>query len=240
MIGPLQPRGAAGFPARGSWLVCGIAAALLYVTAVAFWWPAPVRLLYDGYAPPAPYRWVHPPPARVKDNEPALPGAGTVPLGPLGSLPRVIGTDDAQAAVTVPEGAVVPRPGQTVARVTIVPLVPSGLPPAGYNFDGNAYRIEAYYVPSAKNIALSQHVTVVLSYPVHATAMLRSTGDGWTVLPTIRYAASLQILANSDRFGVFVPAVSRAARIWAWLPYVAVGLGLAAVIVVFLLVRREA
>ena len=238
MIDPHRPRRAAPLLARRLWLARGIAAAMFYVTVVVFWWSPPVRLLYDGYAPPAPYRWVHPPAARAKDNESALSGTGTVPLGPLGSLPRVIGTDDAQAAVTIPEGAIVPRPGQTAARITIVPLAPAGLPPAGYDFDGNAYRIEAYYVPSAKNVVLAQHLTVVLSYPIHATTMLRSTGDGWTVLPTIRYQASLQILANSDRFGIFMPAASRTSRVWAWIPYVAVGVGLGAVIVVFLLIRR--
>lgn len=165
-----------------------------------------------------------------------------VPIGPLGlSLPRAIETGDAQTAVTFPSGVIAIRPGQVSVQVTISPLDPAGGPaaPAGLRFDGNAYRVQAYYAPSGDEVRLAGPITVVIRYPLHATLVLRSAGAGWEVLPATRYPGTMQILANSDRLGVFVPATTAGRAIPAWMPYLVAAAGLAAAFAGFLLLRRR-
>ncbi len=185
-------------------------AALLYVGVVALY-PVPIRLVYDGLAPLPPYRWVHPPGERARDNHPPLPGTGTITFGPLGSRPAEVATGDDQALVTFPEGVIPLRAGETSVRVAITPLDPAAVapPPGGQRFDGNAYRMEAIYATSAVTAALAGTVTVVLRYPVHATLILRSMDPAWKALPTTRFDASQQVLANSDVLGIFVAAAAR-------------------------------
>jgi hypothetical protein len=120
-----------------------------------------------------------------------------------------ISTDDEQALVTFPQGAIVPRPGETSAKVALTPLDPNTLapPPRGLRYDGNAYRIDALYTASGAAVDLAGPVTVVLRYPVHATALLRYADGAWTALPRQQvFTGSQQILAASDRLGTFVAA----------------------------------
>src|SRR6202043_2111489 len=97
------------------WLVGGIAAATLYVGTVVLAWPSPVRVLYDGLVPLPPYRWVHPPPYRSRDNQAALSGSGTVALGPP-SRASEVSTEDDQALVTFPLGIIAPQSGESTAK----------------------------------------------------------------------------------------------------------------------------
>jgi hypothetical protein len=189
----------------------GVTAALIYIGVVAAVWPVPMRLLYDGLAPLPPYRWVHPPADRARDNQLPQPGTGTITFGPSGSRPAEVTTDDDQALVTFPGAVIAPRVGESTIKVTITPLDPATVAPApdGQRFDGNAYRIEAIYVASALPVVLAGPVTVVLRYPVHATLILRFTDPRWKGLPTNRFDGSQQVLANSDALGIFVAATAR-------------------------------
>jgi hypothetical protein len=189
------------------WLVGGVAAATLYVGTVVLAWPSPVRVLYDGLVPLPPYRWVHPPPYRSRDNQAALPGSGTVALGPP-SRASEVSTEDDQALVTLPQGIIAPQPGESTAKVTIVPLDPATVarPPNGARFDGNAYRIEASYAASGTPAVLTASPTVVLRYPAHATQMLRARESGWIALTGQVFTGSQQVLATTDRLGVFTAA----------------------------------
>lgn len=214
MNGP-QRRGA-GRRTRASgrrWLVGGVVTAALYLGTVTFVWPFPIRLLYDGLVPLPPYRWVHPPPSRARDNQPALSGAGTVALGPPSQAAEV-STDDDQALVTFPQGILAPRSGESSVKVTIAPLDPVTIAPApnGRRFDGNAYRIEARYAASGEPPVLTAPADVVLRYPVHATLMLRWSDPGWIPLKVQVFTGSQQALANTDRLGVFVAATSSNGR----------------------------
>ncbi len=199
-------------PARLSadprWHLWGLAVVAFYIAIAVMSWPFPVRLLYDGLVPLPPYRWVHPPADRAKDNESALSGSGTLGLGPQGSHAGEISTGDDQALVTFPEAAVAPRPGESSVKVTVVPLDPAtvGPTPEGGHFDGNAYRVDASYAPSGAPVVLAAPVTVVLRYAVHATQMLRFRNSEGVALQTIRFDGSQQVLATSDRLGIFVPA----------------------------------
>jgi hypothetical protein len=190
-----------------AWWLVGVAAATLYVGTVMLASPFPIRVLYDGLVPLPPYRWVHPPPHRSRDNQTALSGSGTIALGPP-SRASEISTEDDQALVTLPRGIIAPQSGESTVKVTIVPLDPATVrpPPNGLRFDGNAYRIEASYGTSGIPAVLTASPTVVLRYPVHATQMLRVGESGWTPLTGQVFTGSQQLLANTDRLGVFIAA----------------------------------
>jgi hypothetical protein len=186
----------------------GVAAAACYLAIAPFVWRGvPARLLYEGEVPPAPYRWVHPPPALARDNQQPAGGTGQIGLNPAGSGSASILTDDAQAGVIFPHDAVAPRPGVTSATVRITPVDPgtASAPPPGYAFDGNGYRVEAVYSNGAP-LVLRRPVTPVLRYPRHATVLLRWNNGKWRMLDTKRVQAALQIFAPSDQLGMFVAA----------------------------------
>jgi len=176
-------------------LAWGLAIGAVYLGVVAFSWPPVVRLLYDGLVPLPPYRWVTPPPERAKDNQPPRPGADTLVLGPQASPAAEVATEDDQALVTFPAGALAQRPGESSVKVRLTPLDPLalGTVPAGRRFDGNAYRIEA-------------------TYPAHATLLLRAQDAGWQALHTTRFDGSQQVLGPSNDLGVFVAASPSAHR----------------------------
>lgn len=216
---PPRPRAIRG--RRRTAAAWGLAAVLLYLFAAPVVWRAvPARLLYEGEAPPAPYRWVHPPPELARDNQPPTGGTGQIGLNPTGSGSASILTDDAQAGVIFPHDAVAPQAGVTTAVVRITPVDPATVapPPAGLVFDGNGYRVEAAY-QSDGPIALRRPVTPVLRYPRHATILLRWSDGEWTALDTKRVQAALQIFAASDRLGVFVAARPTAGGASSWLLY---------------------
>ncbi len=214
--------------ASGWTLAWGAAAAALYLVAGAYVWPRiPVRLLYEGEAPPLPYRWVRPPANLPEPNQPPESGTGAIPFTPDGSQSASILTDDGQAAVIFRSGAIVPRAGGTSAAATITPLDPAGVAPAppGLRFDGNAYRMAAVY-RGGTPVTLAKPVTVVLRYPRHGPMLLRSRGDGWSPLDAHVVAGALQVFASTDRLGVFVAA---APAVSGGIPWLAVAAGAAAV-----------
>ena len=187
----------------------GVCAAATYLVVAAATWPTvPVRVLYEGDAPPPPYHWVRPPASLAAGNQPAPPGGGRIVLTPAGSRPASIATDDAQAVAVFPEGAIEPRAGETGIDVRIVPLDPATIspPPAGFRYDGNAYRIEAVYTPSARPVTLRRPASVIIRYPIHATEMFRRDTQAWTPLKAEVVQATLQIFASTAQFGAFVAA----------------------------------
>ncbi len=205
-------------------LVWGAVAAALYLAAGAYVWPrVPVRLLYEGEAPPLPYRWVRPPATLAEPNQPPESGAGAIPLTPDGSQSASILTDDGQAAVIFRSGAIAPRAGVTSVQATITPLDPARVaaPPPGLRFDGNAYRMEATYRDGTP-ISLAKPATAVLRYPRHATMLLRSAPDGWSQLDAHLVAGALQVFASTDHLGVFVAAAPAVSQGIPW-TYVAAG-----------------
>ncbi len=220
----------------------GVAVALVYFVAASYVWShVPIRLLYDGVAPPLPYRWIHPPANLAAGNQAPEPGTGTITFAPDGSASASVLTNDAQAGLILSHGGVAPRPGVTSAQASIVPVDPNAiaLPPPGLRFDGNAYRMEARY-STGEPVALLKPVTPVLRYPVHATALLRSNGRGWVQLDSKRVEESLQVFARSDQLGVFVAAGPAGPASTPWIAYAAGGAGVIAAAAAFLLARRHA
>jgi hypothetical protein len=222
----------------------GLAVSVCYLIAGIFVWPAvPLKILYEGEAPPLPYRWVHPPANLPEPNQPPTPGSGTIALTPTGSQSSSVLTDDGQAALILRFGAIAPHAGASSVTIRITPLDPgtvSAAPP-GLRFDGNAYRMEGTYNTGAP-ITLLKSVTPVLRYPKHATVLLRSSGAGWTSLETHIVAGSLQLFGPSDRLGVFVAGAPSTGPSASGSPYVAVAaaiVAVAAAIAALVLIRRR-
>ena len=225
-------------------LAWGLAAAVCYIVVGAQVWPAnPLRLLYEGEAPPLPYRWVRPPANLPEPNQPPAPGVGDVPLTPTGSQSASILTDDGQAALILRFGAISPRAGASTVTVRITPLDPRSVapPPGNLAFDGNAYRMEATYNTGGP-ANLVKPVTPVLRYPKHATVLLRSTGSGWIAQETHIVAGSLQLFGPTDALGVFVAAAPPRTPPNPWTRYAAVAAaaaGLVIAVIATVLARRR-
>ena len=195
--------------AAGRTCAWGIAAAALYViTAVtsSHWTGPPARILYDGLAPLAPYRWVRPPPELARDNQPPEPGAGDVPFGPEGLSPLSITAGDGQATVIFGEKTVAATPGESAVTVRLIPLDPATVAaaPSGLRFDSNAYRIDVSYASSGKPVVLRAPATVVLRYATGANGIMRFSGAAWAPLQIRRYDLPQLATAETRTLGTFV------------------------------------
>ena len=181
----------------------------------------PTRPLYDGTAPPPPYRWVKPPSDLADTNQPPDAGSGTVAFTNGESANTTVPTNDGQAIVAFQQGSFKPLAGQTSAKVTITPIDPAtvGPSPAGYDYDGNAYRVNATYAPSgtAAEIApttcptntqttTTKCPTVVLRFPLFGTELFRYDDTAWTHLEAHTSPTSLQVFADTPKLGVFAVA----------------------------------
>jgi hypothetical protein len=183
------------------------AAVLAAYVAVAMVIPGgPTRPLFDGIAPPAPYRWVNPPPEFVQGNGKPESASHDLTLGASGSDAASIATPDGQAAVVLKEGSFAARRGEKTVVIRIDPLDPAtfGRPPSEQRYDGNAYRYIAAYKLSGEEAKLTQPATVVLQFPIVSTHLLRRDGNAWTDLKANPVSVSLQIFASSAMLGVFV------------------------------------
>lgn len=192
--------------AVGRDLVWGAAAAALYVVVLATFGARGVGPpLYDGVLPIPPYRWVRAPAAHA-DTPPPASATATLALGPMGSAAAEVSTSDQQATVTFPQGAVPPLAGEAAVRVTLTPLDAAAVAPApsGRRFDSNAYRVEAVYAGSGTPVVLARPVDVVLEYAAAANVVMEYQAHQWVVLKTTIYSGSQEVLAHTDRLGIFV------------------------------------
>ncbi len=227
------------------WVAWGVAAAILYVLVVGVVAARlPVRILYDGFGPLPPYRWVRPPASHLGSNERPTGGTGTIELSATGSDAVSLATDDGQAILIVPRDGVVPRSGESLAEVKLTPLDPEQVTPplAGRRFDGNAYKVEGVYKASQAPLVLRKPATVVLRYPSEATELWWYAGSQWTEVRTDAglVEASLQVYGSSTQLGTFVAAAPlvRSRPSAGWVAYGLAAVGLVVVVVGVLLSRR--
>ncbi len=194
-----------------------IVVAAYIVTAAVTRGPEATAPVYDGLAPPAPYRYVSPPPDLADENEIPLRAVGTLELAEKGSRARTVATADGQMLVVFNDGAVLPQQGEDGVTVRITPLDPGPLPepPAKMVVSGNAYRIDARYTKSREPVDLEIAATVVIRYAVHATDLIYLEGRVWRRLPTEAAQASLQLFAETKELGTFAAAgVPERSRTW--------------------------
>jgi hypothetical protein len=175
--------------------------------------PLTRRPVLDGFAPPAPYRWVKPPPALAPSNLKPASGRFTVQLDPqAGSEPMVLTTTDAQVSLVLARGTIPPRPGFSRAAVTVTPLAPRQTAVSKtFSIAGNVVRIHAAYAPGGPPVdTVRAGGQLVLFYPPaldnlhHDHAILYSRdGVGWQELLSQDASAQQQVLATITRLGQF-------------------------------------
>jgi len=182
----------------------GFAAIALYVVAVAVT-RVPVRPLYDGSGPPAPYNWMKPP-SGFKNTKPR-PFSQSVDIGKNGTVGANLATSDGQAVLILPEGSFARLGDDRSVRFRFVPLDPAKITPvAKPSAQGNAYRVTAKYLPSDAPAEPARPVTILLRYPAQAVTILRLADGSWTRLKAQNLQSTLQIYANTNRLGTFVAA----------------------------------
>jgi hypothetical protein len=142
----------------------------------------PVRPLFDGFAPQAPYRWVRPPPELAADNVPPEPAQRTIPLGEGGSEATNASTTDAQIILTLPAGAVPAHPPDTAVALTITPLDAGTLAPvsAPLRPASNAYQVSFVYQPSQSPVSTVSNATIAMTAASQGESLLHSAdGTQW-------------------------------------------------------------
>jgi hypothetical protein len=176
--------------------------------------PVP-RPLFDGFAPPPQYRWVHPPKEFAAGNQPPKPSTIDVGLGPAGSAVASGSSDDGQVVFSFGAGVFPPHPSDTKVVVKVTPLDPAtlGAPPPGLRADGNAYRLDFAYQPSNQAVAtLDNAGDVFLVVPEPAQSLVFSPdGRAWQGLPPRPVADSTQIggsLSSAGYLLAVAPPVS--------------------------------
>jgi hypothetical protein len=146
-----------------------------------------VRPLYDGFAPPASYRWVDPPSFFASGNVAPAPVTATIRLGAEGSAAAGVATPDGQFVVSLGRGAVAAREGATRVAVRITPQAPATLGPlpGGPRPNGNAYRVQMTYEPRGGTVTrLARPGSLVIEIPELGEDLFTSPdGREWTTLP---------------------------------------------------------
>jgi hypothetical protein len=178
--------------------------------------------LYDGGPIVAePYRYLHPPAGFTNTKPP-----GTIDVTRRlegGQSPAIAETTDeqpAQAQLLAAQAAFAVPPGTTGVRITIAPVEPPAVAPAGGRIAGNVYRFAVTGVPGATPMPLSpgQQITVVLRGPAGVANPTLEVWDGarWNRAETTplgssspdTYAANLTTLGD---IALVTPPVAAAA-----------------------------
>lgn len=200
-------------------LAAGLAAAALYLV-VALLTPhltgRTLRPLFDGFAPPAPYAWVNPPPEFAKDNKKPADASQDVKLDPGGSVASNSTTADGQAIAGLDNGSVAAHFPDTAVRVKVTPLDPGTLGPlpAGLRPEGNAYQITLAYQPSGQAVTtLAKPGTVALTGAAPVTALLYSAdGKTWQDINGRPFGDSNGLFAQLTAPGYYLSASHNAPR----------------------------
>ena len=193
--------------------------ALLYVVvalATATVSSRPVLPLFDGFAPPTPYKWVNPPPEQAAGNVPPQPVERQFALGPAGAPASNAASDDAQAIVGLVDGSVPPSPPDTSVAVRLVPVDPGTLGPlpAGLRAVSNAYRVELRYLPSETPLTrLAAPGTIALTAAETGDRLLHSVdGQVWMEMAFRPFGTDHGLFGELDTAGWFLVASSSASQ----------------------------
>ena len=174
------------------------AAAVAYVLAA---WPAPPGF-FDGFAPPAPYHWVSPPPELKSSNRAPTSGQATISVRNGSTEAGHVFTIDQQAAVTFPSQSfeAPPNGGSVTLEIKPVPSYPDfrGIVPAG-----NVYLVSA-------STRLISPVVVTLRYgsqkqdPPSQIFAAADSAAGWKSIGSINNGVPYTVAASTQTLGYFV------------------------------------
>lgn len=178
------------------------------------------RPLFDGFAPPVPYNWSKPPPEFAAGNFPPRAGSQSVALTAGGSEPVNASTEDAQAILTLPAGAVRGDPTESGIEVRLTPLDASTLapPPPDLKVVSNAYLVAITYAPSqaplnelASLAPPASPATIALTAATPGDTLLFSVdGRGWQTVPSRPFGNTNGLVAPLRSPGYYVVAASPA------------------------------
>ncbi|MCA1693021.1 MAG: hypothetical protein LC733_12815 [Actinobacteria bacterium] len=150
----------------------GVGLALLYVAvavATQLLSSRPFRPLFNGFAPPQPYR---------RD----------VVLGPEGSEVTNVTTSDDQAVAGLELGSVPPNPPDTGVKLQVAPVDPGRLAPLPQGLDAlsNAYQVTLTYLPSQTAVLrLAKDGTIALTaVSPHGILLYSADGAEWAEVPS--------------------------------------------------------
>jgi hypothetical protein len=179
--------------------------AVLLLTRVAL--PGGARPLYDGFAPPAPYRWVNPPAALRNANQAPAPGNGKVAKADGKDASLAFETTDGQASLTAEIGALSLAASESGADGRLEPLDPTayGPLPAGQAPSGNVYRLTVAAAPSNRAVttfARPASLSLELANSAGTTMYTSPDGRAWTKIPSS--IGQPFVIGNVTRTGYFV------------------------------------
>lgn len=194
-------------------LVLGMGAGCLYLVIAAVTdgqAPMRVRPVFDGFAPPPPYRWVTPPPELAASNRPPESADRVVELTAGGSPTVTTTTGDRQAEVVLEAGSVPPSPTETSVRVRVTPLDPATLGPIppGLRPQSNAYRLSIAYGTSMQEMtSLARPGAMALTAAATADTVLYSAdGRTWSPREARPYGHTLGLFTPIETTGWFLLA----------------------------------
>ena len=167
-----------------------------------------VRPLFEGFAPPAPYRWVKPPARFAAGNVKPSGASATIAITGGVSVAGAVATDDGQFLANLGAGAV-KDPTATAVDAKVTPVDPATLAPlpARSFADGNAYRLDLTLTPANAAVGtLASPGNVVLTLPAAGTGVAFSPdGRTWQLLTAQPVGTSHTTLGVAfDRPGFYV------------------------------------
>ena len=168
---------------------------------------APIRPVFDGFAPVTQYRWVAPPAAFAAGNQEPSGARATIPLAGDGSRHAGIATDDGQLILALGDGAIAPHGDDDHVAVRVVPVDGATVAlPDRLRANGNAYRITMTYEPSGTAVTtLSDPGTITLAVPELGRDLFRFVGGRPTIVASRGVPPTLTaVTAALDRTGTYV------------------------------------
>jgi hypothetical protein len=175
-----------------------VLAAVGYVLAA---WAVPPGF-FDGLAPPAPYRWVSPPPQLKQGNQPPLTGHGAANVGPTGQVePGSIFTADNQAEISFIPGAFTTPANHSPVTIDITPVgtFPS---PGSIHLVTNVYCFR-----STSPIAPGRDALITLTYsdsvPGPSSIYGYQQSGPWQKIGSTGTSAPYTISARAHQLGCF-------------------------------------
>jgi hypothetical protein len=174
-------------------------AAVVY--SAAAWAVAPG--FYDGFAPPATYNWVSPPPQFAQGNKAPPSRHADIPVLPNGKVsPEMLITPDSQVQISFTTGAFVTPPGARTVGIDIKPV--SSFPdPGPIHLSTNVY-----CVTSTSQLAPGQTMLITLVFssgiPTPGALYEYQNGTGpWTQLKNSNSAIPFTVSGVTSNLDCF-------------------------------------
>lgn len=165
--------------------------------ALAAWAVAPG--FFDGTAPSEPYRWVSPPPALARNNQPPLPGHGSLGLGRDG---KTVDAGSVFSGENQPQASASFLPGSFPAPVTI-DIKPEASFPAT---TGLQCQTNVYLFTATQPLQKEALVTLRFSDAVPAPSDVYrapAAGGTWTKIGSTGASSPFYISARTTELGYF-------------------------------------